>query len=432
MFFCREAFRGGYIMRSYQIILFSILLIGSSLLGSAALQAKDASDSVITETYKTDSARRLYEFSPQKSAKPLFKKIKPQLRPDLMKGWGRQINIHKGDSTVYPYELKADGHGNFMAVFEERVLPEQIMYAFPYRKGGGWQEPVEVFRSDRIIQGRGLYPDLDMTPDGKAIIVWVRKANLPDDPIYSEWGIIARRFDPGTGWGGTFPVGYSDAGKAYPKVAIAADGSAVFVWKTGKSDEEQILLRRMSPEGNPSPIVKLASGDQPEIAMTPDGHALVVWRDKDGKIFLKQLTPGIRVSLPGGLFSPAIELGVGWHPEVTYSSNDIAAATWQHEGNVQVRHFSSDGWSEKLLLGSGSYPEIASSPDGHHALLFEGPDGEVLIRIYQQEDGRWGEAFYVGMGEYPELSMSPEDGTTMVIWRTTDGYKTIAMRQYKY
>ncbi len=124
--------------------------------------------------------------------------------------------------------------------------------------------------------GQDAYnPQVAVGANGDAVFVWVRSdgsTNRVQTRVLSASGVL--------GPGRTISAAGRDAFNA--KVAVDADGDAVFVWGTSDGTNQRIQARARSAAGvfGPGQNVSPAGRDafQPQVAIDPDGEAVFTWR----------------------------------------------------------------------------------------------------------------------------------------------------------
>ena len=207
---------------------------------------------------------------------------------------------------------------------------------------GRWYDaagtPGSEVRINTVTSGLQGEPSVDMSPDGRAVVVW-------DDPN----GVQAQRFDA-SGTASGAPINVSpmiSAGEA--DVAMAADGSFAVVWRQTVSDIG-ICLQRYDAAGSAIGIIQIVSttisGDQtnPSIAMDDAGDFVVVWEgvgtgDSDGVFgrlydasgnaqgleFLINQTTSNTQSMTSAVMLDATNYAVVWSGEGPGDSNGVFA-----------------------------------------------------------------------------------------------------------
>ncbi|MBI5773543.1 MAG: hypothetical protein HZA89_07355 [Verrucomicrobia bacterium] len=138
------------------------------------------------------------------------------------------------------------------------------------------------------LTGNQVFPAVGVSAEG-GIVVWQDSAADGDG-----WGISAQRLNNNfSGSLSTFRVNVQGAGQQeHPRVAMLADGGAVFVWEGGVSPRQQIYARFMAANDT------FITGDvrvntttnyehlSPAIARLTDGNVIIVWSSfgQDGSL----------------------------------------------------------------------------------------------------------------------------------------------------
>ncbi|HTM19014.1 MAG TPA: right-handed parallel beta-helix repeat-containing protein, partial [Kofleriaceae bacterium] len=191
-------------------------------------------------------------------------------------------------------------------------------------------------------------PDVAVSSDGTFLVVWQDASRAPPDTSVSA--IRGRRLQRvGTAPGFLDPVDFvvndkKPTGQTLPAVAAAPDGSFVVVWQdlihTSDASGAGVRLRRVGADGVPVgtdvQVNALFSGgdqDQPDIAMSPDGTYLVVYRNASSFSPVIVVRPFDAFDLPTGLDTqlqgpngadltePAIAFGLGTYVVVWNDGN---------------------------------------------------------------------------------------------------------------
>jgi hypothetical protein len=134
--------------------------------------------------------------------------------------------------------------------------------------------------------GIGPSPQIAMNDSGDAIALWDQDV---DGPSYTD--IWANLYSASTGWGTAEKIGACDTANwcAEPQVAIDNNGNAIAVWDRANPpgpDYSEIVAKRYVPGTGWGGVVFLddllqKSYDmRPQVAMDNNGNALVVWDDQ--------------------------------------------------------------------------------------------------------------------------------------------------------
>ena len=123
-----------------------------------------------------------------------------------------------------------------------------------------------------------------MDEEGNAIVVW----NQPSGPTPNIW---ANRYSAGEGWGTAQMIESDGEGTSRgPQVAVTPKGDALVVWRKNNGMSDRNRASRYSQQSDSwSQPENISAGDSdsvesPRLALDVDGNALAVWRrDINGK-----------------------------------------------------------------------------------------------------------------------------------------------------
>jgi hypothetical protein len=195
--------------------------------------------------------------------------------------------------------------------------------------GGSWGTPVPLSGIGPSATG----PHVAAGPGGTAAAVW----------ISSEGGgtVVVRRFQGGS-WGPEAPLADS-VGDARPRVAIGGDGVATVVWRApqpGPPATGAIIARRSAGNGWDAPKLLSGSDDtnDPRVAAGPGDAVTVVWERFDSG------TLAIRAHrFTGGAWRDQVEQVSpdgqdAAEPDVAMGPDGSAVVAWQRfDGGEYVR-----------------------------------------------------------------------------------------------
>jgi len=107
-----------------------------------------------------------------------------------------------------------------------------------------------------------------------------------------------------------------------PRVAVAADGSAIVVWRQARDELYSIWSRRYSPDfgWSDAELIELASGqsEDPALAVSSTGHAVAVWSQG------REAQPGFDLDVWVNRYAPAQGWGVA--QRIEYTGSGVASA----------------------------------------------------------------------------------------------------------
>ena len=296
--------------------------------------------------------------------------------------------IGTGDTgdAVQP-QVAVDPEGNAIAVWAEFDVDDDRfnIRSSRYEAGMDWGA-VETVESDDT--GDASAPQVVMDPNGNAIAVWEQFIGNQNRFI-----IFSARWTSSGGWGTAQSIDDDNAGDAEdPEIAVDAAGNAMAVWQQfddpGSEDPRvDIWSNRYTLSdnrwGTPELVETDDAGDAstPQVAMGPNGDAIAVWVQFDGRRF--------------DIWSNRYTLNVGW-------------------GRAE-RIETEDG-------GPGSTPQVAMDPNGNALAVwtqFDGVQFSICSNRYTP-NGRWGSHQSIdvddaGRSWQPQVAMDRE-GNAVAVW----------------
>lgn len=337
-------------------------------------------------------------------------------------GGEANITLQPGKNTLRVYVKATGGASDF--------------YEVTLIRPGRWGEAVHVGGAGF---GNANYPEIAMDATGRAVAVW------SEDEGGGEYGglfkIWASHYMPEVGWQAPERIGIdgpnSEGGAA---VTMSSNGDAVVVWVSGPSqgDTSVWFNRYTSTEGWSLASSVSNSGNVTALDVASDavGNAWAVWSENDGSggdIRAAQYVAGEGWGIPG-LIEPD-DAGTAYGPQIAVSPNGDAVVVWvQHDGtrygissNLYVE---GSGWGTAQNIDAGD----TNALEPHVGL----DDAGEAIAVWHQFDGQWSSAYanrYVpgeGWGaaelieaeqgpgvRYTELSVQ-SNGNTVAVWTNGD------------
>lgn len=235
-------------------------------------------------------------------------------------------------------------------------------------------------------------PDVDVGADGTATAVWSAKAG-------GEYRVFARRIAADGARGPVQQLSApGEAGKTpgdalAPQVAVAPDGTAVVAWTRWDGANFRIQERRIDPAGVPEEATRTLSGSgqdaaDPQLDVGPDGAATVVWRRFDGfhpLVQVKRIAPDGTSEEPAQRLSESGQDAV--EPDVAVAPDGVATVVWsRYDGSdsiVQRRRVEADG----TLAATASLSAAGESAIESQVEL--GPDGEATVVWVRFDGANW-------------------------------------------
>lgn len=308
----------------------------------------------------------------------------PEIGAYLWFNW----NFPKGDKRAdWPIESSAPAQQQFRKAIQSSLfvaapvpaLPKLTKVQPPAAGVADAAAPADISSAAEMAGG----PDLDVGADGDATAVWSAEAG-------GEFRVFARRIAADGDRGPVQQLSASGADALAPQVAVGPDGTAVVAWTRWDGANFRIQERRIDPGGSPEEATRTLSGSgqdaaDPQLDVGPDGTATIVWRRFDG-----------------------------FHPL------------------IQVRRIAPDGTSEESsqrLSESGQdavEPDVAVGPDGTATVVWSRFDGERSVVQERRVDPDGTLTTTAGLSTAGQNAIEPQvelgpGGEATVVWTRFDG-----------
>lgn len=259
-----------------------------------------------------------------------------------------------------------------------------------------------------------------------AYIVWVENDSSGKGDVY-----FRATPDSGSGFGDIENI--SNSGSA-AQVQVAAAGKNVhIVWSDAKSGNRDIYISSSSDGGESfGTAINLSNNvgvsDQPQIAVTDDGHIYVVWRDSiSGSTEVLLRASGNGGNEFGSVRNLSNNNGSSGNPEIAVSGSYVYVIwTDNTPGNVEVffaastNSASSFGSAVKLsnTPGTSFRAQIAASGDNVYVTWRDTPR-EVYVRASENSGRTFSDSINLSKDEtdsgWPEISAAGDN--VYLIWR---------------
>ncbi|HEY3421443.1 MAG TPA: hypothetical protein VGK23_12905 [Methanomassiliicoccales archaeon] len=306
------------------------------------------------------------------------------------------------------------------------------MISIPSNAGAAPESWVSSTSSLGTGSGAANNPQIATDNNGNAVVVW-QQLDGAHTRIFANclsagvWG-TAKMIDIGTG----------DASS--PQVVMDNNGNAIAVWQqVDCSGHQSIYSNRLSAGvWGTAHTIETEAGEakSPQIAMSSNGNAMVVWVQNDSDSHPSAYAAGFS----GGVWMTPklLECGTGdvWSPQVAMDSCGNAMVVWSQldslsHMSVYARHFSSGAWGEVTLLanaaGDVQSPKVAMDGNGNAMVVWSQTwwsiDDWQLNGIYADRfsSGAWGTPKQISESDNdfsynsPEIVMNSK-GDAAVIW----------------
>lgn len=211
---------------------------------------------------------------------------------------GDLLNIKNSPFGAYWPAMAAQENGNFVVAW---IIGSEVHFRRFDSTGHPLGEEVNV--NDTPLNSFNIWRpnwhiapsvvDLGIAENGDVVVVWTAEATSFQPPARDDWGsgVYARLYDAvGVPKGDAFLVNERTEGEQRDAtVAMLADGRFAIAWESAPSTtsfNSEVRLRIYSDSGQPQTgeLVVDSRGENPRVAMQPNGDAIVVW-DSDLGLF---------------------------------------------------------------------------------------------------------------------------------------------------
>ncbi len=289
-------------------------------------------------------------------------------------------------------QVAMSANGEAVIVWQQHDGSNYQIFMSEYR-GGSWSHPTGIGDNISPDGQNAESARVVMSADGDAVIVWMQSDGVNNQIFMSEYRDGS--WDHPSGLGDNISPDGQEA--LSPQVAMNADGDAMIVWQQSDGSHTQIFKSEYRngvwdhPDDltdNISPDVQNAS--YPAVAMDDSGDAVIVWpqyEDTYLQLFKSECRSGVW-NHPSGLGDSISPAGQHvWYPEVAMSSNGDAVIVWTQSDGSNRQVFKSEYRSGVWTNPSGLDDNI--SPDGQDAYypqVATNSSGEAVI-VWYQSDG---------------------------------------------
>jgi hypothetical protein len=197
-----------------------------------------------------------------------------------------RLSVEALEGNAFDPQIAVDSEGNAIAVWAQQTADESTRFeirANRYLAGiGNWSIETESIGPE--ASGNAEAPQIAMDEEGNAIAVWAQVGS--DSTV-----IWSNRFVAGVGWSGPVPVGPTSLSSARaPQVAVAPNGNAVVVWVQFDGIQDSVWSNRyvneMWQRSEPIEENHESRAFGPQVATDAEGNAVAVWvfQGADGEL----------------------------------------------------------------------------------------------------------------------------------------------------
>jgi Glycosyl hydrolase family 26 len=354
-----------------------------------------------------------------------------RIAPDGSRGTIRQLSA-SGEDALAP-EVAVAPSGTAVVAWTRSDGADFRVQARRIAPSG---TPEEVTRTLSAAGQDALAPQVAVAPDGEATVVWKRFDGF-------HYLVQVRRIAPdGSSENPAQRLSEPKGNAVEPQVGVAPDGTATVVWSRFDGSDSIVQARRVEPGGAPAAATQnlSAAGEsaiQPRLAVAGDGTATVVWNRFDGAGWIVQ---GQRISAAGAPEGAVQNLSAvgrsAAEPNLALGPDGSAVVVWDRfDGGsfvVQARRLDPGGAPQgaPVQLSAGgrdaAEPEVAIAPDGTATVLWSRFDGSAFLvqRRDLAADGTLGATATLsapGRGAGDPAVAWGADGTLAMTWRRFAG-----------
>jgi hypothetical protein len=257
--------------------------------------------------------------------------------------WEGDQLIEAGAGVAYTPQLAVFDNGDAIAVWAQAGASYNEIVSNYYTANTGW----EVSANPVGNSAAGAVPQVAVDNNGNAFVIWVQGISAP----FSLW---AAQYDGvSTTWGSLTSLDNDVHNNTIPQVGADSQGSAIALWRaapTAGVDRLRYKFFDGTAWGTQDNVDDgVADSSDPKLAMDPEGHAVVVWRQNDATNTAS--TWGNRYRSGSGWVGPQLLESDETYPvsaqslDIAIDKNGNAAAVWIQsdylEGidSVWVNHF---------------------------------------------------------------------------------------------
>jgi hypothetical protein len=287
--------------------------------------------------------------------------------------WTTPINLSAPLTVSTPAEGAVDADGDAVFVWQRSagVIGGEIVIESRARSAAGVLSPLQTLTpSGQQASG----PDVAVDPAGDAVFAWV-------SPLGGALRVQTRTRSAAGTLGVTQTLSPNGQNAIQARVAVDADGDAVFVWTRSDGTNDRIQARARSAAGTLSPVQTLSPAGQnagfPRVAVDPAGDAVFVWTRSDGTNDRIQA----RARSAAGTLSPVQTLSQGGQdasqPYVGVDTDGDAVVSWERSDGTNARA------QARARSGAGTLSPVrtlsASGQSGLDPRVAVDGDGDAVV-----------------------------------------------------
>ena len=355
-----------------------------------------------------------------------------------------------------------DEDGAFVVVWDNRQTEKGV--------GIGTDVKGQRFSSDGTAVGSSFRvnsytPDyqfgqkIDMTPDGRFVVVWITSRGGPIPPL--RYNIQGQRFvADGSAIGDEFHINtYNMQGGLHPSLGIGHAGEFVVAWNSQYDDKDSssysVRAKRYGSDGSilsgPFLVNTYTTGIQAHssVALNSAGDFVFVWHSEgsfgndisgssiqaqryhsDGSVMGGeyqvntyttgfQRRPSVAMDADGGFV--VVWQNQRTHNDVSLLGQRFSSAGWPLSGEFQINSYTANsGSSPKVAIGStGAFVVVWQSEGSSHG---DTEGGSILGQSFEADGSKRGSEFqvntYTSNNQDGPVVAVGENGRFVVVWNS--------------
>ena len=256
------------------------------------------------------------------------------------------------DTYFFSQQVAMDANGNTIIVWTQRTGTGWEIFKSEYRNGT-WSHPSSLSDNISFDGHQALFPQVAMGDNGDAIIVWQQNTSDGIQIFKSEYR--NNTWSHPTSFSDSIsPLYYSGDWAFNPQVAMNAEGTAIICWQQcDSSDSSRNIYKSEYHDGlwnHPADLSEKISPDgglaeYPQVALDNNNNAIIVWNQSNGlnsQVFKSEFRDGrwLNPSSINDNISPNGQSAI--LPEVAMSNNGNAIIVWQQSDGAQDQVFMSE------------------------------------------------------------------------------------------
>jgi hypothetical protein len=350
------------------------------------------------------------------------------------RAWKAPVLIETNNAGgVFNTRIAVDASGNALAVWDQSDGIRLNIWVNRFTAASNtWGSPV-LIETDNV--SNAFAPQIAIDAEGNALAVWSQF----DGATNNIW---ANRFTAASNtWGVAVLIETDDAGHAGgQQIVIGGDGNALVVWSQDDGATTNLWTNRFTAGSNTwgsAELIEINANQafNPQIAVDANGNAVAVWVQSAGtgfSIWANRFTAASNAWGSAGLIDSTNARGED--PQIAMGPNGDAMVVWRQFDNIWANRFSaaSNTWGNAVLIeteaGAAANPQIAIDASGNAQAVWSQSDGtrsNIWANRFSAASNTWDSAVLIetnnaGAAAAPQVVIDGNDNA-FAVWRQSDG-----------